>query len=187
MDIKNLKSVETEHWHDLDVAYSASKRMFILAEEKLKNMELFPAPLLEHRDALDHIMRYSRLIEKNGLCNEAISELANAKQHEIRAFFDIADYICITIRLEIASTLDVLTKRQITKIWPDYKDVRKKVINLSTEIAEIRTERKETIDAIPRYEVAVDKMFEVYQTYQLEVLPKIGKGFIYRLHRLLNG
>ncbi len=187
MDINELKALESSCWHDLNIAYSATKKLFILSEEKLKNMMLFPAPLLEHRDALDHIMRYSTIIADTGLCEDAITELTNAKQHEIRAFFDVADYICISIRREISDTLDVLSKRQIKKIWPEYEIVRAEVIDLSDDLAIIRTNRRESISAIPDYEEAVDKMFKIYRHFQLKVLPGIGQGFLYRINKILNG
>lgn len=110
-----LKEKAAKYWNELEQAYAASKQLLIDSEEKLNRMRIFPAPLLEHRDALDHLMRYSRIYNEYGLCESAINELSNAKQHEIRAFFDIADYICVVIRSEIADTLSVLSVRKIKK------------------------------------------------------------------------
>lgn len=181
-----LKEKAAKCWNELEQAYVAAKQLLIDSEEKLNRMRLFPAPLLEHRDALDHLMRYSRIFNESGLCESAISELSNAKQHEIRAFFDIADYICVIIRAEIDDTLSVLSVRQIKKIWPEYENIKSRVIKISGEIAEIRKNRTETVDRIDIYQDAVKEMFDIYYYYQLNILPKIGNSWLHQLKKLLN-
>ena len=173
-------------WEEIDIAYSATKELFILSEEKLNNMRLFPAPLLEHRDALDHIMRYSRIVAKKGLCEEALSELRNAQQHEIRAYFDIADYICITIRSEIADSFSTLSKKQIKKIWAEYRSIRSRVISISDSIASIRNSRKESLASIMDYKNAIGEIFQIYDSYLLDVLPQIEHSLAYRIMRMLK-
>ena len=64
MDKTELKQISAQLWHDLHISYSSTKKLLIHAEEKLRAMELYPAPLLEHRDALDHLMRYSKIFEE---------------------------------------------------------------------------------------------------------------------------
>lgn len=187
MEKHELKSQASQQWAEMRTVYAATKRLLILSEEKLQSMKLYPAPLLEHRDALDHIMSYSKIVAESGLCESAIHELANAKQHEIRAFYDVADYICISIRQEISDTLNVLSKRQISAVWPEYRDVRAQAIEISSQIAEIRNGTRESVHTIPIYEKAVDAMFEIYKQYLLDVQPKIGHGFFYKFYRLLKG
>lgn len=187
MDKTELKQKSAQLWHELHLSYYATKKLLIHAEEKLSAMELYPAPLLEHRDALDHLMRYSKVFEESGLCEAAVNELANAKQHEIRAFYDVADYICITIRKEIADTLDTLSQKKINTVWPEYREIRVRVIDLSNEIAKIRNGTRETVDAIPSYEAAVNEMFNIYAAFQTDVQPKIGHGFFYQVRKLFRG
>lgn len=186
MDKTELKQKSAKLWHELHISYYATKKLLIHAEEKLSAMELYPAPLLEHRDALDHLMNYSKLFEKSGLSEATVNELANAKQHEIRAFFDVADYICITIRKEISDTLGTLSQKKIDLVWPEYREIRVRVIDLSNQIAEIRNGTRETVDAIPHYEDAVYEMFKIYADFQTDVQPKIGHGFIYQLRMLVK-
>lgn len=186
MDKTELKQKAAQLWHELQFSYYTTKKLFIRAEETLHAMELYPAPLLEHRDALDHLMHYSKIFEKCGLCDDAINELANAKQHEIRAFYDVADYICISIRKEIADTLDTLSQKKINRIWPEYRDIRIKVIDISNQIAEIRNGTRETVDAIPKYENAVNEMFIIYAKFQTDIQPKIGHGVFYQLRKLFR-
>lgn len=181
-----LKERAAKCWNELEQAYSAAKQLLIESEEKLNRLRLFPAPLLEHRDALDHLMRYSRIYKESGLCDAAIDELSNAKQHEIRAFFDIADYICVIIRSEIADTLSVLSVRQINKIWSEYENVKKRAIDISETIAQIRKDRTETVDKIKTYQDAVNQMFDIYYYYQLNVLPKIGNRWMHQLKKYFN-
>lgn len=181
-----LKERAAKCWNELEQAYTAAKQLLIESEEKLTRMRLFPAPLLEHRDALDHLMRYSRIYNELGLCESAVNELNNAKQHEIRAFFDIADYICVIIRSEINDTLSVLNARQIKNIWADYETVKKRVVDISERIAAIRKDRTETVDRIETYQDAVSEMFDIYYYYQLNVLPKVGKRWLHLFKKYLN-
>lgn len=182
----DLNESAANYWKEIDIAYSAAKELFILSEEKLNNMSLFPAPLLEHRDALDHIMRYSRIISEKGLCSDAISELSSAKQHEIRAYFDIADYICISVRAEIAEKLNTLTVKEITKIWNEYKNIRSRVIAISDDIASIRNSRKESLSSIRDYQNAISEIFQIYDSFQIEVLPKIEQSLWNRIRKLFK-
>lgn len=181
-----LNEKATKYWKEIDIAYSAAKELFILSEEKLNNMSLFPAPLLEHRDALDHIMRFSRIVAENGLCSDAISELSNAKQHEIRAYFDIADYVCISVRSEIADNLSTLSTKQITEIWEEYRSIRTRVLAISDGIASIRNSRKESLSSILDYQNAISEIFQIYDAFQLDVLPKIKHGLWYKIKKFFN-
>lgn len=185
MNNENLQELSNQYWLELDTAYSAAKQLLIEAEEKLTRMRLFPAPLLEHRDALDHLMRYSRIMSKEGLCEAAIDELTNAKQHEIRAFFDIADYICVIVRSEIADTLAILSIKQIKKIWSEYETVKSRVISISNEIATIRKNRTESIDQIAAYQKVVEEIFKIYNEYQLNISPRINRNLLYYIKKFI--
>ncbi len=186
MSNKTLVDTKKEEWIQLQKAYSAAKSLFIYSEEKLNGMKLFPAPLLEHRDALDHIMRYSSIIADRGLCEEAIHELKSAKAHELRAFYDICDYICITIRKEIYEAIEYLSPRKVELFWKDYRDCRIKIAAISNKIAEIRNGDRENIDMIEEYRLVVDELFGIYNVFLTEVQPKVGRSFLYRIKHFFD-
>lgn len=168
---------------EIHTAYTESKRLFINTEERLPQMKFFPAPLLEHRDAMDHIMRYYDYLKKSKempdasdgkkYAEMALGELKNAKAHEIRAYFDTADYACIIIRDEIASVINKLTVKQIESVWEDYKSIKTKVVDASREVAKLRNDRVDNIEFIDQYKVVLDEMFDIFEDFSTRVLPKI--------------
>lgn len=156
--------------HDI---YQKCKNNFIRAEECLPRMELFVAPLLEHRDALDHTMRYYD--KKNRGCshNELIEELKRVRGHEVRAFYDIADYTCILIRTEISQRLKQVSRRKIKKVWPNYVTDREMVMKYSEELADIRQSRTDFVESIPKYESVLENFYRTYTKFLNEIEPKL--------------
>lgn len=78
MDLQSLKEKEFTVRKNLYNTYLNSKKLFIRAEELLEQMNFFAAPLVEHRDALDHVMRYFSIKDNAGLSEEALVELDKA-------------------------------------------------------------------------------------------------------------
>lgn len=147
--------------------------MFIRAEEKLEEMDFFVAPMLEHRDALDHLMRYFFLVSENSVTQEAVEQLEKALGHEYRAYFDVADYICITVREKIAESLKGIPKRKMKTLWETYSDVKNKVVKISDEISEIRFERKGDMDSVKKYEGMLQEIFEIYDDFICNIEPRL--------------
>lgn len=176
--MKQEDNMEMQVWSEIECAYSAHKELFIQAEERLNEMKLFPAPVLEQRDALDHIMQYVAIKAQKGDCDEAVEQLKNAKQHVLRAYFDTADYVCITVRAEIARELNKLSARKIKSVWTDYTDVRAKIQTISQRIAEVRYARTESLDQISQYKGILSDVFDLYDRFQREIYPRIKMGFL---------
>lgn len=176
----DLESREKQYRRDLYNTYIESKNLFICAEELLEPMRFFVAPVLEHRDALDHIMRYFDLKSKIGLSEDAVKELDRALSHELRAYFDIADYVCITIRQQIADSLKRINSKKIQKVWSDYTDIKKRVVKVSEEIAEIRKNRNSSLMHIEKYKPVVEEMISIYKVYVTNIEPQIRRNFIWK-------
>lgn len=168
---------EKEYLKKIQIVYMESKCLFINAEEMLSQMGFFVAPIVEHRDALDHIMRYFAIKEKHNLTEKAIKELDKALGHEIRAYFDIADFTCITIRQEINTALSKVSSRKIKKTWKDYVEVRDRVVHISEEIAEIRMKRNGSLSDIEKYKVVLEEMFNIYKLFITKIEPQLKRGF----------
>lgn len=164
---------ELELLSQIHEIYKKCKKYFIRAEECLPRMELFVAPLLEHRDALDHTMRYYD--KKNRGCSqsELIEELKRVRGHEVRAFYDIADYTCILIRTEISQRLKRVSRQKIKKYWPTYAMDREMVMKYSEELADIRQGRTDFSESIPKYESVLEKFYTTYTMFLNEVEPKL--------------
>ena len=173
--MEDLKKKEVEYKNKLLYTYKESKSLFIDAEELLDEMNFFPAPLIEHRDALDHIMRYMNKIEENGLTEDAIKELDSALGHEIRAYFDIADFISVTIRDEISKSLKGISKKQIIQVWQEYNSIQKQMIELSEDIALIRKNRTGTVENIKKYKKVLEEMFTMCKQFRKEIKPYLIK------------
>lgn len=176
----NLEEQALEYKNNLYKTYIASKNLFIRAEEQLEQMSFFVAPMIEHRDALDHIMRYFEYKNSEGLSEKAIKELDRALEHELRAYFDIADFVCITVRQEIATSLKGVSSRKIKKIWSDYVLIKQKISNVSNELAEIRQNRGTSLEHLEKYMPVMDEVLEIYDFYNINIEPKIRKVLFFR-------
>ena len=176
MKSEELASKENELKKQLSKTYRENKELFIRAEEKLTQMNFFVAPLLEHRDALDHIMRYFCIKEQEGLSEKALEELNKSLGHELRAYFDIADYVCVTIREEISKKLEKITTKQIKEVWADYITTKKKIVQVSEEIAQIRQNRNGSIEYIEKYKVVLNEIFDIYEQFIVSINPVLIKN-----------
>ena len=144
------------------------------AEECLPKMELFVAPLLEHRDAFDHVMRYYDR-KRMGRCSteQLLDELKEARSHEVRAFYDIADYTCILIRANISQRLNGVSRRKIKKVWPTYGTDRANVLTKSEKLAELRSNRTGTFEGIAEYETVVGEFYDIFKQFVKDIEPKL--------------
>lgn len=180
MEMSEFNKKRDQHMAEIYQAYSASKQLYIDAEEKLSRMNIFLAPLLEHRDALDHIMRFYEYTHAGKFTEDTLKELANARAHEIRAYFDVADFICIGIREDISSGLDALSGWQIKKVWNDYIKMREEVSSISDDIAAIRKGRIDTLTYIEQYAKVIKRLFEIHVDYERKYLPMLKKKYPWR-------
>ena len=176
----DLVNLEKQYKNNLYNTYMENKNLFIYAEELLEPMSFFVAPVLEHRDALDHIMRYFDLKNKDGLSEVAVKELDRALAHELRAYFDIADYVCITVRQQISDSLKRVSIRKINKVWDEYSNIKKRIVNVSEEIAGIRQSRNGSLKHIEKYKPVMDEMLDIYRTYVINIEPQIKRNFSWK-------
>lgn len=115
---------------------------------------------------------YYVYMASKSLFMEAEEELA-AVSHEIRAFFDTADFICINVRKQMAESLKRISTRKLKKVWPEYWDIKKRIFDLSDDIAVIRKERKGRITYVHRYEKEMEELWKIYRDFELNILKKL--------------
>lgn len=171
--MEDINITDKKKKQDLYNVYTESKTLFIEAEEKLPDMKFFAAPTLEHRDALEHIMRYLELTNDGAISEAAEKELDLALGHETRAFFDTADFICINVRKQMAESLKRIPTRKINKVWPDYWTIKEQIFTLSNEIADIRKNRKGTMEYVYMYKEKIDELWKIYHDFELNVMKKL--------------
>lgn len=156
--------------------YFENRKLYIIAEELTVNMNLYPAPLIEHRDAFDHLMRCFEKIEKQD--ESFAQEIESAFNHELRAYYDIADYICIHIREYIATVLNKMSIRDIRKIWAEYEQKKREVFDISMEIARIRNERRSSYENILRYrDEVMPRLIHIYEEFIKKIETRIRGRF----------
>lgn len=173
-DNENDKAQAEKIISEIYNVYKDCKSLFIKSEELLPEMRMFIPPLMEHRDAFDHLMR---VFEKNQTTGQIdFDNLNKALGHEARAYFDVADYACIKIREYINNSLKKFSKKKIAECWKEYKSIRSKVFLYSEELYKVRNERSASSESITKYkEMIMPYMFEVLQEYITEIEPKLMK------------
>lgn len=188
--LDDLKEQEIKLLSNLSYVYLENKKYFIAAEEILDSLKFYLAPVVQHRDALDHIMRAYQECdkyktreenEKLSIYKERVRQLDKALGHELRAFFDIADFICINIRFYIADKLKRVSLKKINKVWVDYKNIKQKVYEFSESIAKVRQYRGSSIESVNEYGEILDELLIIYKEFVLQIEPKLCKKcFFYK-------
>ena len=144
--------------------YFYNRELFIQAEESFIDMNTFVAPLIEHRDAFDHIMRCFKKLDQEE--ETFLLELEQAFAHELRAYYDVADYICICIRDYISSVLNRMQPREIRQIWVEYDRKKQEIYDISLKIAAVRNNRRSSLESIEKYRNEVmPTLFNIYEDF----------------------
>lgn len=179
-------SLLRDSWIQLGQAHQMTKEIFILSEELSIGLSEFIQPIKEHRDAYEHIMRVqTKLYSLDSFTNDdktyIFTNVQKALGHEYRAFFDSADFICITVRNEISKYLKPFELFQIIEFWPNYPEAKKKIVSASENIAKIRTKKDVGDESmmgaqIEEYYAIAKELRDIYKFFYDSVLgPLISK------------
>lgn len=177
---QELINKEQEIKKNLLSVYDEAKNLFIDAEELFPEMKLFAAPTLEHRDALEHIIRYINLMQNNNL-KEAVEEIDKALGHELRAYFDIADYVSILIRDNMRKTLCKYSQKRIHKKWDKYEEVKVFLFSFSEDIASVRKKKIGKVQVVEEYKTKLDNALEYYKEFEVEIEPALMRKIPFNL------
>ncbi len=137
-------------WETIVKLHIETKRLVLLAEELDRKLEFFWPPMIQQRDALDHIIRAERvrynpeLTIRRGLNAEeyCAKQMDKAVGHIYRAYFDVADWISIILRQQISTIFDRYSRDSILKVLDGYAvEVEQLVDEASRTIANYRTEK----------------------------------------------
>lgn len=161
-----------EYWNDICKIHLFTKHYLLLAEELATEGDLFLQPLKEHRDAYDHVIRvYATQKGINKVKNPDSymqKNMSKALGHEYRAFFDTADWLTLICREKINSLLCGKSREEIEKKYLNYKELKKMLLELPNEIAQLRENKdvgKDNIsllDEVDQYVKILDKLLLYY-------------------------
>lgn len=136
--------MDTKEWKEIIELYNSIKYMYALCEETDPELKTNLQPLNEFRAALDHLMRIEGIVHLDEYKEENIQEEARKlKSHLRRAFFDIGDMLSINYRNMIIDILVNYDSSEIEMAIPKYyPEIRPRLEELSSKIAQLRTDRK---------------------------------------------
>ncbi len=142
---------DCEKWELIVVVHNTAKSLLIKAEEVDPDHEFYYPPLIQQRDALDHIIRAACAwlnpteLRKNpqgkppNAAEYIERQMDKALGHAYRALFDAADWLSIVYRERIRETLSSYTTATIHAVLPDYHHViEPRIEKICFEIAELR-------------------------------------------------
>lgn len=134
-----------EEFENLSKYYEFSKKAAVLSEYAGCKYPI--AVALEYRDALDHIFRCfhkKENIEKSFL---------DAKNHIIRATYDAYEIIASHYLIELSKVLSGYSIDIVSKVLPTYySEIRPELIQIQSELAEIRSVDKGQYDHVKCFE-----------------------------------
>jgi len=159
-----------ENWKRLIEIYNHSKALHMLAEEIDPEHETFVAPLIQHRDTLDHILR-AKAGELKMLPDtddeHANRNLDKALGHAYRAFFDVADWLGVLLREKALAPLNGRTTECIQAVMPEYFTSWRRTLDDAAErLVEVRSAKDvgdggALIQEVDRYVVILDEMHRI--------------------------
>ncbi len=137
-----------DQWRALVRIHFATKRVTLCAEEMLdfSDHRTYIQPIREERDAFEHVCRAmaNRLgIGKTPTDSTYINgNLASARKHAIRAFFDAADWYGTSLRVGIRKRLEPYSHSCIQAVLPVYYSrIRMRLDEIVNGIVQCRKEK----------------------------------------------
>ena len=169
-----------EVWEKIIKTHQYGKSLMLLAEEFDRESSIFLQPSLEHRNALEHIIRARAgqldLHPKKDTDNDYInSNLEKALGHEYRAFFDIADWISVRIREKIQDLLTPYANDCILAVIPNYyTETRQAIEKINKDIAGIRAEKDishtaDILREVEHYNGQISRLLKIYEELLQEI------------------
>jgi len=162
-------------WAQIVHLQQCAKSLILLAEEhdEIDDWKTLPQPLLEQRNALDHVCRVMAVEVgvKTDVAPDYIDKnLDKTVGHMYRAFFDIADWSSIVIRRHLLRAVRPYNPECIKENIPEfYPEIRPRIERISTIIAGIRRDKDiggehcSIIELVVSYEAIVRELWQYYE------------------------
>jgi hypothetical protein len=164
-----------DEWSRIIEIHNHTKSVFLCAEEFDSQFLDFVQPVLELRNAFEHIIRLKAA--ELGINNEKDADSDNyiphsfnkALGHEYRAFFDAADWFSVCIRERIIKILTQYSSECIDAVLPNYySELRPAIDKTCQDIAKIRgakdvSKSKDLLVEVNQYRKVIEQLLEIYE------------------------
>lgn len=173
----------SRQWRVISEIHNITKELYIKSEEYNDELCSFVQPIKEMKDAYEHVVRAQSNLYSNEKSEEYISKnLSKALGHEYRAFFDTADFMGIILRNKIYDRLSRFEYNQIISAYPEYENVRVRIMDITDEIAELRIKKdvgsgNVMRELIVKYRDVIYELLSYYRTIETEIYPKLENQF----------
>ncbi|MCX6930783.1 MAG: hypothetical protein NT154_47410 [Verrucomicrobia bacterium] len=159
-----------EVWKKIVVVHNTNKSLFIWCEENGVELRTFLQPHNELKNAYEHLVRAKA--NELGLAGgppDASYISANLEKvlaHEYRAFYDICDWVSMTLRKQMIDLLGPYDNETINTVVPNYySDLRPKLDKLCTDIGNLRSSKDIALghvihDHVTAYTKIIDTLIE---------------------------
>ena len=171
-----------EIWKTIVQVHQQAKSLMLIAEELDPEFSTFVQPVRELRDALEHIVR-AKAVETgiapppNNINKDDYIRTSYGKAlgHEYRAFFDVADWLSMTIREKVLGLMEDYSKETITNVVPSYyQEWRPAIEKVSIEIARIRdskdiADKGKILSEVQEYRDKIDELLEIHEQLLISI------------------
>jgi len=184
---------DQKKWNSLVKIHNCTKSILLKAEEIDQRHEFFFPPLIQQRDALDHIMRAmfalacpdeftkTRGAEGTDIEAYATRQLDKAIGHAYRALFDAADWLSIVYREQIRQMLGDYSRQTIHSRFSDMAQcIEPRIDAISTRIAELRMEKDignddQIIAGVVEYQNLLDELEQHWRRVR-DMVPELERA-----------
>ncbi|MBN1343291.1 MAG: hypothetical protein JXQ73_11460 [Phycisphaerae bacterium] len=182
-----------DKWRLIVQVHNMAKALLLKAEEVDPDHEFYYPPLIQQRDALDHIIRaqFALLFPEKLACGVngqgqspdeyAARQLDKALGHAYRALFDAGDWLSIIYRERIRGTLTEYSRKTMYSVLPEFsKDIEPRINELSSMIAELRAEKDignegKLIDGPSTYIKLIDELEDLWRRVE-QAKPRLDEA-----------
>ncbi|MBW2618077.1 MAG: hypothetical protein JRC92_04300, partial [Deltaproteobacteria bacterium] len=162
-------------------AFTQGKQLIIIGEEFDSGFNTFLQPFVEHRHALNHIIRGKAaelgLDDPKRDTEYQRRHLEKALGHLHRAFFDAADWFSIIMRERIIDLLSPYSSGVIAETIPlYYSETRPKIDSISRSIAKVRDAKDVALypsNQITTYVNALNELLDIYNHLE-QAIPELA-------------
>ena len=177
-----------EKWDLIIEVHNWTKALILDAEEIDPRHEFFWPPLVQQRDALDHIVRAQRAAlhpdqaqvkGEEEAPNYVVMQLDKALGHAYRAFFDVADWFSIIMRERISEVVSQYSRPALLEVMPNYStEVESRVDDICAAIAKCRMDKdiggSMITGNVQTYTKIIEELSEILRRLR-SVQPKLDK------------
>ena len=183
----------SQNWKCLVKIHNYTKALLLMSEEIDLKHEFYYPPLIQQRDALDHIMRamfaqtwpeeFEEEFGPDGYKPDEYTprQLDKAIGHAYRALYDICDWLSIIYRERIREILGSYSRKTIIEKLPEFSTTTEpRIDTISIEISKLRGSKDiakadEVIKGVSEYKALLIELEGYWRKVQ-EAVPELDSA-----------